>query len=355
MADRASRRRFNLTLLHETIQRDNAKLIGEYESIDRDTTVSYECKCGTFYKKNFRCMVDFGGAFCKSCCDVNSQDKLKNTYLKSYGVEHQSKIPAVREKYKATMKEKYGGETPIQCDKFKEIIKNTMIERYGVENALKNKDILKKAQETTFNNYNVENPFQSEIIKDKIKMVSLEKYGVENPAQSSLIKQRIIDSCMKNLGVSCSMKSPIVRNKVIQTNLERYGVENALQNPEIQQKQSKSMKKFKNYTMPSGNIRRVQGYEPHALDELIRIYNEEQIYTDRKDVPRIMYTYNDKKHYYFPDIYIPHEKRIIEVKLCYTIQYKPDIIKLKGDACKAQGYIFEIWVYDENKNKTIYA
>lgn len=354
MCEKAPRRRFNIELLNETIQRDSAKLIGNYESIDRDTYISYECKCGIHCQKNLRCIVDFGGAYCKMCCNMNSQDKLKNTYLKLYGVEHQSKIPAVREKYKTTMLERYGSETPIQCAEFKEKIKNTMITKYGVENALKNKDILKKAQETTMKNYDVINPFQSESIKDKIKEVCLEKYGVENPGQSLLIKQRIIDSCIKKFGVEYSMQSPIVRNKVIQTNLERYGVENALQNPEIQEKQSKNMKKFKNYTMPSGNIRRVQGYEPYALDELITIYREEQIYTNRSEVPRIMYTYNEKPHYYFPDIYIPHENRIIEIKSSYTINYNPEIIKLKGDACKERGYLFEIWVYDVNKNKIIH-
>lgn len=70
--------------------------------------------------------------------------------------------------------------------------------------------------------------------------------------------------------------------------------------------------------MPSGIIRKVQGYEPFALDDLIKKYNEEQIKTDRKNIPRIPYKLEGKQKYYFPDIYIPDENFIIEVKSNYT-------------------------------------
>jgi len=39
--------------------------------------------------------------------------------------------------------------------------------------------------------------------------------------------------------------------------------------------------------MPSGDIRKVQGYEPFALDILVKKYKEDDIKTDRKDIPRI--------------------------------------------------------------------
>jgi hypothetical protein len=106
--------------------------------------------------------------------------------------------------------------------------------------------------------------------------------------------------------------------------------------------------------MPSGIIRKVQGYEPYALDELVKQYTEEQIKTDRKDVPRITYDIENNKHYYFPDIYIPEEKYIIEVKSTWTYKCKTDNIKQKAEAVKKLGYKYEIWVYDNKKNKKLF-
>lgn len=98
--------------------------------------------------------------------------------------------------------------------------------------------------------------------------------------------------------------------------------------------------------MPSGTIRKVQGYEPFGLDELIKSYNEDQIKTNRSDIPRIKYKVNEKEKYYFPDIYIAHEKYIIEVKSTWTYKCKEDNIKQKAEATKEQGYRYEIWVYN---------
>ena len=129
------------------------------------------------------------------------------------------------------------------------------------------------------------------------------------------------------------------------TNIERYGVEHAQQNKEIQEKTQNNAKKYKIYKMPSGTLRKVQGYEPFALNELIKSYTEEQIKTDRKDIPHIQYINNNKNKYYFPDIYIPHEKYIIEVKSTWTMNIDREMINKKGEACKAEGYKYEIWVY----------
>jgi hypothetical protein len=98
--------------------------------------------------------------------------------------------------------------------------------------------------------------------------------------------------------------------------------------------------------MPSGEVRRVQGYEPFALDDLLKVYTEEQIITQRKRIPRISYSIDSKKCYYFPDIYIPHENKIIEVKSTWTININPDVIDYKGKATEAAGYIYELWCFN---------
>ncbi len=103
--------------------------------------------------------------------------------------------------------------------------------------------------------------------------------------------------------------------------------------------------------MPSGEIRKVQGYEPFALDELLKTNSETDILTNRKDVPRITYKIGDKTRYYFPDIYIPSENRIIEVKSTWTYKCKEDNIQEKKKATEEAGYIYETWIYAKNGNK----
>ncbi len=119
------------------------------------------------------------------------------------------------------------------------------------------------------------------------------------------------------------------------------------------EKNQNSARRFKEITLPSGDIRKVQGYEPFAIKELLNSYNENEIITQRKNIPRIKYIHNEKQKYYFPDIYLPSENKIIEVKSTWTIKYNKDIIKLKEKATKESGYNYEIWCFDCNGNKQI--
>ena len=78
------------------------------------------------------------------------------------------------------------------------------------------------------------------------------------------------------------------------------------------------MFKFKKYTYPDGKIAYVQGYEPFALDDLIKL-GITDILTCRSEVPSIWYLGKDeKRHRYFVDIYIPSLNKMIEVKSFYT-------------------------------------
>lgn len=62
--------------------------------------------------------------------------------------------------------------------------------------------------------------------------------------------------------------------------------------------------KYKKYIFSSGKSVNYQGYENVALDELLQMYNEDDIENDRHKIPTIKYTINNKVHYYYPDIYI---------------------------------------------------
>jgi uncharacterized protein YcfL len=168
--------------------------------------------------------------------------------------------------------------------------------------------------------------FQNKEIKQKIKETNLEKYGFESPLQNETIK-----------------------NKVKATNLEKYGVEYSSQHPNIMEKITKNMYKSKEYKFPSGNIIKIQGYENHAIDELINNnIIEKDIITGCKNVPTIWYyDNNNKKRRHFVDIYIPSLNLCIEVKSTWTAKLHSGNILLKQSAAKDLGYNYEIWIYNK--------
>jgi hypothetical protein len=59
-------------------------------------------------------------------------------------------------------------------------------------------------------------------------------------------------------------------------------------------------------------------------------------------MPEIWYYTNDtKKHRYFPDIFIPSQNLIIEVKSTWTYVKAAESLPLKKQACIDKGYNFQ--------------
>jgi len=259
--------------------------------------------------------------------------KRSDTYMRRYGVDHCSKIPEVRKKTKDTNLIRYGVENPNQLEEVREKAKQTNLQRYGVENPSQSSDIKEKVKQTTFERYGVENGSQSPIIKEKMKQTNLQRYGVENVFQAHTIKEQIK-----------------------QTNVEIHGVEYQSQRAEIQEK--KWNRTNKTYTFPSGNSYRVQGNEPLAINMLLESgYSESQI--DLKNRPSIKYFWShsdgygdDKWHIYFPDIFLPNENKILEIKSSWTYDgngSKPDWLSknlAKKEGTVLAGYSFQFWIID---------
>jgi hypothetical protein len=208
-------------------------------------------------------------------------------------------------------------------------------------------------KETCLERYNVEHYTQTPEFKEKFKQTCLDRYNVEHISQTEQYKKKFKQTCLDRYNVDNPNKTPEIRERIRQTCLERYNVEHPSQCKEIQEKTQKNAKKYKEYKMPSGEIRKVQGYEPFALDELVKIYEESDIITDRKDIPRISYKIEDKQKYYFPDIYIKSQNKIIEVKSDWTYKCKEDNIQEKTNARKTEGYNYEMWIYDNKGNKSV--
>lgn len=231
-------------------------------------------------------------------------------------------------------------------------IKNTMVEKYGCEYAAQNQICMNKMKETTFKKYGVEYANQSEEVKEKIKSTNLEKYGCEYFSQTEQAKENKKQTYLKNYGVENPLQCEEVKQKYRKTCLEKYGVEHAMQSPDVMENNIKKSYYLKQYTFPSGNTIKIQGYENFALDELIKNYNEKDIVTGSKNVPTIWYTDNfGKKRRHFVDIFISSQNKCIEVKSTWTFKKQKDIVLLKQLQAKEMGYLYELWIYDNKGNK----
>jgi hypothetical protein len=186
-------------------------------------------------------------------------------------------------------------------------------------------------------------------VVERCKKTFMENYGVDNPGRDPEIKKKIKETFDTNYGIH-PLKTPEIIAKRAETCLKIYGG-HPNQNKEVQTKSEATSYKFRDYMMPSGNIVKVQGYEHIALDELVQIYEEDDILVGRYAIPTIDYYINDTKHVYFPDFMIKSENKIIEIKSEWTIQLKRGNVEEKALATIKAGYKYEIWVYNDKKVK----
>jgi len=322
--------KYNKELLDNFCKENELVLENIYEHTNRETIINGKCKtinCHNRFSKNFRMLLRSKN-FCHDCSVINGKIKSTETNITKYGVENVLQNEEIKNKMKKTNLKKYGVENPFQNEEIKNKIKQTNLKKYGFECALQNQEIKDKVKQTYLKKYGCEYSFQSEVVKEKIKETNLKKYGVENVSNNKEI-----------------------RNKAEETMLKKYGFRYASQNPCISEKQFSNSNKI--YTFSSGETINIQGYENFALDILIKKYNDNEILNRRIDMPKIFYEFNKKNRVYFPDLYIPKDNLIIEVKSDYT--YKNNLIKniLKAHAVRKLKYNYEVWIFDIKKRLTI--
>ena len=360
------KRKFDITFLHELLQKDNATLTGSYDKIRTYTVVTFVCFCGKEHTKMLHNLVfaKYGAAYCDDCMTKKSVERLKAKMMEKYGVENPNQCEAIREKAKATNRERYGADNPFQSPEILAKIKDSVIQKYGVDNPAKSNIVKEKIEQTNIKKYGCKNALQNKEIQQKLEATSIQRYGCRRPSENTEIRnkigkshtnktpeereqinQKVIQTSLAKYGLTSPHKSTELQKRKKELSLQKYGTEHPMQSKEVQERIQKNAMKHKDYKMPSGEIRKVQGFEPYALDELLKTYTEDQIKTGRQNIPRIEYHDGVKKRYYFPDIYIPHENKIIEVKSTWTYKCTTDNIELKGKACIDSGYAFDIWIY----------
>lgn len=143
---------------------------------------SFTCSnCGETAIKTFRCITT---PFLCSVCAKSIAHRTEEYF----------------NRYRTSMKQKYGVESPLESQEIKQKCKNTVQRRYGVDN-----------------------PFQSEMCKAKSRMTNLSKIGVEYPGQSIICRNKGIDTYFHRTGYRHNMLNPDSKNRVFETTIEHFG------------------------------------------------------------------------------------------------------------------------------------
>lgn len=212
--------------------------------------------------------------------------------------------------------------------------------------------IVEKASKTSYKKYGVRWMSQSDIQKQNSRKTKLERYGNEHYSgwEKSAAKNR----------AKTPEEQDEINEKRRQTNLERHGVECLFLRPDTKKLLNRGNASIKEYTLPSGKIIGIRGYENLALDQLLKIYNENELQIHDNFTEYVLETFQyqsmDRKRIYHPDIYIPKENLIIEVKSNwwwngnlnekYHSRLKNNL--KKREAVITAGYKFQLWLF-ENK------
>jgi len=214
-----------------------------------------------------------------------------------------------------------------------EKVKNTKLKQYGDEN-YNNPDKMINSKLNNIDNKGL-NSFDRQLMK--MKKTKKERYDNEHYNNSKLSHQNKIKNIDLN-GLNSYDRAVIKRQK---TCLRKYGVSSFSQSPIFTPNYQ-----FKDYKLPSGKIIKIQGYENKLLDDLLKVYDENEIITSRTYMPEFWYIGEDnKKHRYFPDMYIPSTNTIYEVKSTYTIKCQVLKNRQKFKSVLREGYNLIIKVY----------
>lgn len=178
-----------------------------------------------------------------------------------------------------------------------------------------------------------------------------------NPACKNLTKRRsrihtgwnqYCSTSCQNITLGPPVLSDVSKAKISKTVSDIWLNRTDNERLDVFKKSQQGLSKRKSFQFASGKIIRVRGNEPTALKELLLIYADEDIIAGDELSLSIPYIQCGKKHKYYPDIYIPKDNLIIEVKSKWTYSGKPEWLEtnlLKEQACKDAGYNFRFMIY----------
>lgn len=279
------------------------------------------------------------------------REKIKKTLIEKYGVDSYAKTQEFKEK----MIEKIGCVSPFELKRTHEKSKKTLLQKYGCDHNFKIESVKEDVKRKNLEKYGHEKPLQNNDVKNKLIKTNIEKYGGNSPMCNNEIKQKALDTYNKNFVDDINNKKELLIRRE-KTMLQKYGVKYWIQDTDNFDNLVKSRKNtYKEYYINGKKIF-LQGYENYALFEiLLNKYDMNDIIIRKQDIEKeigkIYYTIDEKKHRYFPDFYIKSINKIYEVKSEYTYISDEMINTIKKEACEIVNLKYEFIIINRNEYK----
>jgi hypothetical protein len=110
---------------------------------------------------------------------------------------------------------------------------------------------------------------------------------------------------------------------------------------------AQNAKKLKTATVNGKDIK-YQGFELLAINQLLEEgYLIEDIKNGKGEVPNFIYHFDGRNRRYYPDIYIPKDNRIIEVKSKWTYEQELSKNLAKRKIVIDSGYEFDFYIMEK--------
>jgi hypothetical protein len=216
------------------IQRVKKSVIKLRKNLAKDTCGNPACS----QKKREEVLLLKYGVSNPNTPEAIAKQKLNN--IEKYGCDSYLKTDEFKEKRKKKLLENYGVDTPLAHPVLLNKHRQTCLERYNVDNISKTPDFDKKRKQNSVQKYGVDSPSKLEEVKLKKKATSLEKYGVENYSQTSEFKEKYQKTSVERFGVSHPSKNKQNREKAKKTNQKLYGQTNYAKTDEFKERYIKT-------------------------------------------------------------------------------------------------------------------
>ena len=310
------------------------------------------CKeCGRHIKFCTNNKDKFFQEFCSRECVRKSnitQERIKQTCLKKYGVINGGGSKQALEKIKKTCQEKYGVDNVFYLKEVQEKKKKSCFKHYGVEYNLSAKEVRQSIKQTCLKKYGVINGGGSKQALEKIKKTCQEKYGVDNVFYLKEVQEKKKNTWISKYGVDHPFKYTQIKENRKSTFINRYGVENPYNFFPFVEKMINT--KRKNHTFNSSKP-----------EEELYLYIKEKF-------PNVKRQYKDKERYpWCCDFYIPELDYFIEYNgfvshgnHAYNHNSKKDQdllqkwkLRYNNGSCPLYKKMIEGWtIYDVKKRET---
>jgi len=319
--------RLTIEEVKETIEETGCKLLStEYKTNKKPLQLL--CSCGSENPFEINYCNFKRGIRCSAC----REDRMKATNKDRHGYEYVSQRPDKKVSACAGMR------------KYIEQKKHTLEK---VKLFFKEKDC--ELLETVYKDMKTKMAFKCEC--GSISKITFDHFKRGERCNSKpCMNSRKQQTNLNQFGAISYTGTPAYNISKEKTSLAKYGVPNPIQSVEVQEKAEKNGYRFKPYTLPSGKIVKVQGYEHYALKELLETYRESDIEFGRANQPELWWLdAGGKRHRYFSDFFIPADNKVIEVKSTWTLKKGIDCLKIPAirSAVEEAGYEFVLMTYTE--------